>query len=73
MNTNYPGEKPSDYSNSGYHSDGYQSSGYSLPQKSLQGNFEDGYQENLCDESNLADNAWTDTATRPNPQLELEL
>lgn len=43
---------------------------------SKQGNFEDSYRENIYDCSNLADNAWTDTAANPNPLLkqpELEL
>jgi hypothetical protein len=41
-----------------------------------QGNFEDSYRENIYDCSNLADNAWTDTAANPNPlfkEPELEL
>jgi hypothetical protein len=41
-----------------------------------QGNFEDSYQENIYDCSNLADSAWTDTAANPNPlfqEPELEL
>ena len=39
------------------------------PETAKQGNFEDGYQENIYDETNLGDNAWTDTAANPNPQL----
>jgi hypothetical protein len=41
-----------------------------------QGNFEDSDRENIYDCSNLADNAWTDTAANPNPlfqEPELEL
>ncbi len=34
-----------------------------------QDNFEDGYRENIYDETNLGDNALTDTFANPNPQL----
>jgi hypothetical protein len=39
------------------------------PETAKQGNFEDGYQENIYDETNLGDTAWTDNAANPNPQL----
>lgn len=61
------------YKNSGYTSDEEDTLGYASPHKVEQGNFDDGYQENVYDLSNLADTAWTDSATRSNPQLELEL
>jgi hypothetical protein len=66
-------EPNSDYTPSGYSIDPVETSGYSPPEKVNQGNFDNAYQENIYDLSNLADNAWTDSASRPNPQLELEL
>jgi hypothetical protein len=64
--------------NSGYNNSGYESAsdltvGYSSSREVSQGNFDDAYQENVYDLSNLADTPWTDSAVRPNPQLELEL
>ncbi|MEG3864699.1 hypothetical protein QUA43_17350 [Microcoleus sp. N9_B4] len=64
--------------NSGYNNSGYESApdltvGYSSSKEVRQGNFDNGYQENVYDLSNLADTSWTDSAVRPNPQLELEL
>jgi hypothetical protein len=47
--------------------------GYSSSKEVRQGNFDNAYQENVYDLSNLADTPWTDSAVRPNPQLELEL
>jgi len=67
-----------DWTNSGYNNSGYESApdltvGYSSPKEVRQGNFDNAYQENVYDLSNLADTPWTDSAVRPNPQLELEL
>ncbi|MEG3973276.1 hypothetical protein QT970_01485 [Microcoleus sp. herbarium8] len=65
--------------NSGYNNSGYDESepdltvGYSSSREARQGNFDGAYQENVYDLSNLADTPWTDSAVRPNPQLELEL
>ncbi len=64
--------------NSGYNSSGYESEpdltvGYSPSKEVRQGNFDDAYQENIDDLSNLADTPWTDSAVRSNPQFELEL
>ncbi|HAZ46411.1 MAG TPA: hypothetical protein DDW76_32230 [Cyanobacteria bacterium UBA11369] len=72
MNSSYF-EQKSGYNNSGYSSGTEETSGYATQKNVVQGNFDDGYQENIYDQSNLADNAWTDSAVRPNPQLELEL
>jgi hypothetical protein len=58
--------------NSGYIESGYQTKDQN-PYGANQGNYEDGYQENPYDRSNLADNAYTDTPGNTNPQLELEL
>lgn len=60
------------YQNSGYYAD-EDTLGYASPEKVHQGNFDDGYQENVYDSSNLADSAWTDSPTRSNTQFELEL
>lgn len=64
--------------NSGYNNSGYESTpdltvGYSSSKEVRQGNFDNAYQENVYDLSNLADTPWTDSAVRPNPHLELEL
>ena len=59
--------------NSGYESEPNLTVGYSSPREVRQGNFDDAYQENVYDLSNLADTPWTDSAVRSNPQLELEL
>ncbi|NES97405.1 MAG: hypothetical protein F6K32_19725 [Desertifilum sp. SIO1I2] len=61
------------YNNSGYLSDVEETLGYTSAQQAEQGNFDDGYQENIYDLSNLADNVWTDSAAHSNPQFELEL
>lgn len=66
-------EPNSGYNNSGYESQPDLTAGYSSPKEVSQGNFDDAYQENVYDLSNLADTPWTDSAVRPNPQLELEL
>ncbi len=65
-------------SNSGSENSGYGGTGYGDSddnpygsKEADQGNFEDGDRENVYDRSNLGDNAWTDTAADPNPQLEL--
>ena len=66
-------EPNSGYNNSGYESQPDLAVGYSSPREVRQGNFDDAYQENVYDLSNLADTPWTDSAVRSNPQLELEL
>jgi hypothetical protein len=66
-------EPNSGSNNSGYESELNLTVGYSSPREVRQGNFDDAYQENVYDLSNLADTPWTDSAVRPNPQLELEL
>lgn len=57
----------SGYGPSGYdkESDESDRSGYGTGQ----GNYHDGYRENIYDQSNLADTAWTDSPANPNPQL----
>ena len=66
-------EPNSGYINSGYESEPDLTVGYSPSKEVRQGNFDDAYQENVYDLSNLADTPWTDSAVRPNPQFELEL
>lgn len=66
-------EPNSGYSKSGYESEPDLTVGYSSSTEVRQGNFDNAYQENVYDLSNLADSPWTDSAVRPNPQLELEL
>jgi hypothetical protein len=66
-------EPNSGYSKSGYESEPDLKVGYSSSTEVRQGNFDNAYQENVYDLSNLADTPWTDSAVRPNPQLELEL
>ena len=66
-------EPNSGYNNSGYESEPDLTVGYSPSKEVRQGNFDDAYQENVYDLSNLADTPWTDSAVRPNPQFELEL
>jgi len=66
-------EPNSGYSKSGYESEPDLTVGYSSCTEVCQGNFDDAYQENVYDLSNLADTPWTDSAVRPNPQLEQEL
>ncbi|MEG4032142.1 MULTISPECIES: hypothetical protein [unclassified Microcoleus] len=66
-------EPNSGYSKSGYESEPDLTVSYSSSTEVRQGNFDDAYQENVYDLSNLADTPWTDSAVRPNPQLELEL
>ncbi|MEG4520820.1 MULTISPECIES: hypothetical protein [unclassified Microcoleus] len=70
---NYSIEPNSGYNNSGYESEADLTVGYSPSKEVRQGNFDDAYQENIYDLSNLADTPWTDSAVRPNPQFELEL
>ena len=60
------------YNNSGYASD-EDTLVYASDKKVKQGNFDNGYQENVYDLSNLADNAWTDSDANSNPQFEIEL
>ncbi|MGK7875383.1 MAG: hypothetical protein AB4426_19410 [Xenococcaceae cyanobacterium] len=57
------------YGTYGYGVEEDETTGYSS--SANQGNYDDGYQENIYDQSNLADSAWTDSAANPNPQLEL--
>ena len=66
-------EPNSGYNNSGYESEPDLTVGYSPSKEVRQGNFDDAYQENIYDLSNLADTPWTDSAVRSNPQFELEL
>ncbi len=66
-------EPNSGYNNSGYESEPDLNVGYSPSKEVRQGNFDDAYQENIYDLSNLADTPWTDSAVRSNPQFELEL
>jgi hypothetical protein len=66
-------EPNSGYNNSGYESPPDLTVGYSSSKEVRQGNFDNAYQENVYDLSNLADTPWTNSAVRPNPQLELEL
>lgn len=66
-------EPNSGYTNSGYESEPDLTVGYSPSKEVRQGNFDDAYQENVYDLSNLADTPWTDSAVRSNPQFELEL
>lgn len=66
-------EPNSGYNNSGYESEPDLTVGYSPSKEVRQGNFDDAYQENIDDLSNLADTPWTDSAVRSNPQFELEL
>ena len=58
------------YVNTGYNNDssGYGNSGYSQMPEVRQGNFSDGYRENVYDSYNLGDRAYTDEAVLPNPE-----
>jgi len=72
-NVNNTGYNSPGYGNSGYNneSSGYGNSGYNKTPEAKQGNFDDGYRENVYDRYNLGDSAYTDSVTNPNPQLEL--
>lgn len=61
-----PGYVNTSYSNG---SSGYGNSGYSQNPEVRQGNFSDGYRENIYDPYNLGDTAYTDSAANPNPEL----
>jgi hypothetical protein len=60
-------KKHNDYSN-----EKDENSGYKRP-KTKQGNYEDGYQENIYDRTNLLDTTYTDSSSLANPQSQLEL
>ena len=66
----YSAELNSDQPGYGFDSDKNKELGYKSPPPE-QGNFSNGYQENVYDNSNLGDNAYTDSAAQANPQLEM--
>ena len=63
MHTHEPGYT------SGYESSSYDGESDRSGYGSGQGNYQNGYRENVYDRSNLADTAWTDSPANPNPQL----
>jgi hypothetical protein len=58
--------------NNGYSNEKDENSGYKSS-KTKQGNYEDGYQENIYDRTNLLDTTYTDSSSCANPQSQLEL